>query len=131
MTAEVCSTCGGDVVETEVTPIQMWEGFAIAVSLASLCSLCGHFAGEACAKCGGRVLWEWHGPGQALWVARGARIPILPCICRPVHINGDAPLAGAVITVGYHRPNPLSVRIVDREIQADPKCCLWTVLIPG
>jgi hypothetical protein len=71
VTAEICSMCGGEVVEAEVTPIQMWQGFAMAGSLASVCSLCGHFAGRVCDRCGGGVLWEWHGPGQALWVCEG------------------------------------------------------------
>src|SRR5687768_3716718 len=76
MTADVCAACGGAVVDIEVAPVQRLAGvhFAsaagvpVAGSLAATCSDCGQFAGERCDLCRGRVLWQWDGPGQALWV---------------------------------------------------------------
>ncbi len=71
-----CSECAGTVVEVEVVPVKRLEGpqygkaqgAAVSGSLARVCSKCSSFQGQTCDKCGGRVLWEWHGPGQAVWV---------------------------------------------------------------
>jgi hypothetical protein len=75
MTRGACAACGGEILQVEVVPVERLagpeygpvEGAAVAGSLADICSRCDRFAGQACDKCGGRVLWEWHGPGQALW----------------------------------------------------------------
>ena len=79
MADDVCATCGGNIIQIEVVPITRLvgpeygraEGAAVSGSVADVCSHCDRFAGELCDKCGGRVLWEWHGPGQALWVCEG------------------------------------------------------------
>lgn len=76
MTTDLCTRCRGEVVEVEVVPVRRLEGShygkaegaPYAGSLASVCSKCDSFQGDRCDKCGGRVLWEWHGPGQAMWV---------------------------------------------------------------
>lgn len=76
MTGDSCNKCGGVVVDVEVVPVQRLEGaqygkaegVAVSGTLASVCSKCDAFQGESCDECGGRVLFEWHGPGQALWV---------------------------------------------------------------
>jgi ribosomal protein L24E len=76
MTEDSCSFCGGTVTEIEVAPVRRLEGTRygrsegapFAGTVATICSLCERFQGQNCDECGGRVLWEWHGPGQALWV---------------------------------------------------------------
>lgn len=82
----ICPKCGGEVFDAEVTPVQKWEGMPIAGRLAAMCSRCGEFAGDLCEKCGGRWLWQWDGPGQALWICEGCgdvdialHMPPRPC----------------------------------------------------
>lgn len=60
--------CGGEATMEEVTPVVTWEGYAMSGRLAEVCSVCGIFLGQRCSICGGRWLWEWSGPGQAIWV---------------------------------------------------------------
>jgi hypothetical protein len=66
-----CPKCDGEVVDIEVTLVQHSEGMPMAGCLASVCSECGEFAGELCDACGGRWLWRWDGPGQAIWICEG------------------------------------------------------------
>ena len=76
MTAAPCTQCGGSVIDVEIVPERRLEGAhygkaegaAVAGTLMAVCSECESFQGERCSDCGGKVLWEWHGPGQALWV---------------------------------------------------------------
>jgi hypothetical protein len=88
MNRDECAACGGEIVQLEVVPVERLagpeygsvEGTAVAGSLADVCSRCDRFAGQACDKCRGRVLWEWRGPGQALGL-RGLRRCRLSTTC--------------------------------------------------
>lgn len=58
--------CGGEMNWIEIEPVVMWEGFEVAGTSAHVCDTCG--STRTCELCGGRDLWQWAGPGQALWV---------------------------------------------------------------
>jgi hypothetical protein len=64
---ERCSLCRGPVSEREISSIEYWGDWAVGGRLAKMCERCGVFNGERC-ECGGQVVLELCGPGQALWV---------------------------------------------------------------
>lgn len=99
--------------KTEVIPIQMWKRFAIAGSVASVCSVCGRFAGDACDKCGGESFGNGTAPLRHFGYARSAAFPILLCTCHPVPIRGAAVAASRAITAGRLRSRPPSAAAVD------------------